>query len=86
MFLCGTSKAHEVVSIVQETLLCPDKHIIGTGGKHVAKKTFPYDVGEFVEFDEAGNLCTRLLNIVKVSGFYNQQAWKNTCYFSISHI
>lgn len=48
MFLCGTLKAHEVVSIVQETLLCPDKHTIETGGKQVAKKTFPYDVEEFV--------------------------------------
>ena len=65
MFLCGMLK-DEILYIVQQTILCPDVHTIERGGKHVAKKTFPYDVGEFVEFDQADKLCTRLLNVVKV--------------------
>ena len=65
MFLCGMLK-DEILYIVQKTILCPDVHTIERGGTHVAKKTFPYDVGEFVEFDQADKLCTRLLNVVKV--------------------
>ena len=65
MFLCGMLK-DEILYIVQQTILCPDVHTIERGGTHVAKKTFPYDVGEFVEFDQADKLCTRLLNVVKV--------------------
>lgn len=65
MFLCGMLK-DEILYIVQKTILSPDVHTIERGGTHVAKKTFPYDVGEFVEFDQADKLCTRLLNVVKV--------------------
>ena len=66
MFLRGMLK-DEIVSIVEETILCPDEPTTKRGRrKHVAKKTFPNDVGEFVEFDQADNLCTRLLNVVKV--------------------
>lgn len=65
MFLCGMLK-FEILKIVQKTILCPDQHTVEKGGAHVAKKIFPYDVGEFVEFDQADNLCTRLLNVVKV--------------------
>ena len=65
MFLCGMLK-DEILYIIQKTILCPDVHTIERGGTHVAKKTFPYDVGEFVEFDQADKLCTRLLNVVKV--------------------
>ena len=65
MFLCGMLK-DEILYIIQKTILCPDVHTIERGGTHVAKKTFPYHVGEFVEFDQADKLCTRLLNVVKV--------------------
>ena len=65
MFLCGMLK-DEILYIVEQTILWPDVHTIERGGTHVAKKTFPYDVGEFVEFDQADKLCTRLLNVVKV--------------------
>ena len=65
MFLCGMLK-DEILYLVQETILSPDVHTIERGGTHVAKKTFPYEVGEFVEFDLANKLCTRLLNVVKV--------------------
>ena len=66
MFLRGMLK-DEIVSIVEQTILCPDEPTTKRGRrKHVAKKTFPNDVGEFVEFDQADNLCSRLLNVVKV--------------------
>ena len=65
MFLCGMLK-DEILYIVQKTILYPDAHTIERGGTHVAKKTFPYHVGEFVEFDQEEKLCTRLLNAVKV--------------------
>ena len=66
MFLRGMLK-DEIVSLVEETILCPDEPTTKRGRrKHVAKKTFPNDVGEFVEFDLADKLCTRLLNVVKV--------------------
>ena len=66
MFLRGMLK-DEIVSIVEETILCPDEPTTKRGRrKHVAKKTFPNDVGEFVEFDLADKLCSRLLNVVKV--------------------
>ena len=66
MFLRGMLK-DEIVSIVEETILCPDEPTTKRGRrKHVAKKTFPNDVGEFVEFDQADELCSRLLNVVKV--------------------
>lgn len=55
MFLCRMVK-DEILYIVQQTILCPDVHTIERGGTHVAKKTFPYDVGEFVEFDQADKL------------------------------
>lgn len=56
----------EVESLVQETVFAPEEYAIEKDGTHVAKKSFPYDVGEFVEFDKVGNLCTRLLQVVKV--------------------
>ena len=56
----------EVESLVQETVFAPEEYNIEKDGTHVAKKAFPYDVGEFVEFDKVGNLCTRLLQVVKV--------------------
>ena len=65
MFLCGMSRV-EVESLVQETVFAPEEYAIEKDGTHVAKKSFPYDVGEFVEFDKVGNLCTRLLQVVKV--------------------
>ena len=65
MFLCGMSRV-EVESLVQETVFAPEEYNIEKDGTHVAKKSFPYDVGEFVEFDKVGNLCTRLLQVVKV--------------------
>ena len=65
MFLCGMSRA-EVESLVQQTVFAPEEYTIEKDGTHVAKKSFPYDVGEFVEFDKVGNLCTRLLQVVKV--------------------
>ena len=65
MFLCGMSRL-EVESLVQETVFAPEEYAIEKDGTHVAKKSFPYDVGEFVEFDKVGNLCTRLLQVVKV--------------------
>lgn len=65
MFLCGMSRA-EVESLVQQTVFAPEEYTIENDGTHVAKKSFPYDVGEFVEFDKVGNLCTRLLQVVKV--------------------
>lgn len=65
MFLCGMSRV-EVESLVQETVFAPEEYAIEKDGTHVAKKSFPYDVGEFVEFDKVGNLCTRLLQVVQV--------------------
>ena len=66
MFLRGMLK-DDIVSIVEETILCPDEPTTKRGrGKYVAKKTFPNDVGEFVEFDQEGSLCKRSLNVVKV--------------------
>ena len=66
MFLRGMLK-DEIVSIVEETILCPDEPATKRGrGKHVARKTFPNDVGEFVEFDQEGSLSKRSLNVVKV--------------------
>ena len=65
MFLCGMSRV-EVESLVQETVFAPEEYAIEKDGTHVARKSFPYDVGEFVEFDRVGNLCTRLLQVVEV--------------------
>ena len=65
MFLCGMSRV-EVESLVQETVFAPEEYAIEKDGTHVARKSFPYDVGEFVEFDKVGNLCTRLLQVVEV--------------------
>ena len=56
----------EVESLVQETIFAPEEYTIEKDRTHVAKKSFPYDVGEFVEFDKVGNLCTRLLQVVEV--------------------
>ncbi|CAH3155034.1 unnamed protein product [Porites evermanni] len=76
MFLRGMLK-DEILSIVKEKILCPDEPTTKRGRrKHVAKKTFPNNVGEFVEFDQADNLCTRLLNIescaIAISGFLTE--------------
>ena len=66
MFLRGMLK-DEIVSIVEETILCPDEPATKRGrGKYVARKTFPTDVGEFVEFDQDSSLSKRSLNVVKV--------------------
>lgn len=57
----------EVRRLVWETLFTPDDHIIERDGlTHCALKLYPYDVGEFVQFDDVGNLITRLLQVVKV--------------------
>ena len=64
MFLCGMRRA-EIKSLVQETVFAPEKYTIQEDGRHVAEKSFPYDVGEFVYFDKAANLCTLLLQVVK---------------------
>lgn len=66
MFLCGMSRI-EVKELVRSTLFDPDDHIIEPDGlTHCALKLYPYDVGEFVQFDDVGNLITRLLQVVKV--------------------
>ena len=56
----------EIKSLVQETVFAPKKYTIEEDGTHVAEKSFPYNVGEFVYYDNAGNLCSLLLQVVKV--------------------
>ena len=56
----------KIKSLVQETVFAPEKYTIEKDGTHVAEKSFPYDVGEFVYYDKANNLCTLLLQVVKV--------------------
>ena len=72
MFLRGMSRT-KVKELVRETLFAPDDHIIEPDGlTHCVLKFFPYDVGEFVQFDEVGNLITRLLQVVKVAFKVNE--------------
>lgn len=57
----------EVKELVRETLFAPEDHFIEPDERtHCALKSYPYDVGEFVQFDDVGNLITRLLRVVKV--------------------
>lgn len=57
----------KVKELVRETLFAPDDHFIEPDGlTHCALKSYPYDVGEFVQFDDVGNLITRLLRVVNV--------------------
>ena len=71
MFLCGMCKA-EIKSLVQETVFAPKKYTIEEDGTHVAEKSFPYNVGEFVYYDNADNLCSLLLQVVKVVFLVNK--------------
>ncbi|CAH3155151.1 unnamed protein product, partial [Porites lobata] len=71
MFLCGMCKA-EIKSLVQETVFAPKKYTIEEDGTHVAEKSFLYNVGEFVYYDNADNLCSLLLQVVKVVFLVNK--------------
>ena len=72
MFLCGMRRT-EVKELVRETLFAPDDHFIERDGlRHCALKSYPYNVGEFVQFDDVGNLITRLLRVVKVVFQFNE--------------
>ena len=65
MFCYGMSRT-KIKSLVHETVFAPEKYTIEKDGTHVAEKSFPFDVGEFVYYDKADKRCTLLLQVVKV--------------------